>query len=264
MSMPADSRMNPPRCALLCLGRTGASGVCGLLQEFTAPHSIGAEPFAAAAPLASVARLFHSGDVNDARRLLRSSLEGGAFFLHSVDTESFDFNELLFDELAQASYRILHTQREDVAQWLFSKAATRHLGVRSRAEMAAVRERIACGAPVPAFDERRMSALMRQDLACRAWFLSRLPEFGHLAMPIGFDRLYRDGISALALVDALFDFVGLGPRSARIADRTVLKVLFENDHHTQGLRAHSPLLQRMYVLAVNESARAMQQAGVAK
>jgi len=241
-----------PGWAILCHRRSGASGLIALLSGVSGAPEVAAEPFSAAGPWQDVARTFHAGRPEEAREKLRAALRSGMCFRHSLDGESREFSRMLADELAAAGYRVVTLVRQLDTACAFSRIVADRLDIRGRAGLAGLRERLEEGATMPRWDARYVRTRVRELVEREAVFDADLSALAPHTFAIRFEALFRDGVDALRVLDELFRFLGLGQRSALLADHTALQALFFGEHHTHNLRARSSALEALWIQIADE------------
>lgn len=240
------------KCIVLSRRRTGASGLYDLVSQYTRQPNVGSEPFLWNRPLGHISRAFYDKRPDDVRRDLGAELERGVFFKHQYDTESYEFNLMLFDALAEAGYRVLHVERENEAERMFSAVVAMHFGAWNKTGIDQLRERIAANHVPITIDHEGVRQIVRADQVYRRWFDANYPVGRLPTLSMTYEQFYRDGIGALARADELFAFAGLGARVALLSDESLLRSTMGGEHYTLALLQYSEPLRQAYAVILDE------------
>lgn len=232
------------RVVILSHRRCGASAVYRLMAPWVAAPALGGQPFEWTHAWGDVSQCFHQRSREEAASLLDARLQEGAFFHHRQDTEAWDFNAMLLAGLQRAGYRVVWVDRAFSVERLFSLAMAQHLQCLGAQDVERWRDRLAAGEPPPAIDLASLAGLVQAQSANRQWLQQALAEAGLPCLRLRYEGLFRNGVAALQAADALFAFAGLGMRAALVDDASLLRFVFSGAFYTEGLAAHSAMLQQ--------------------
>jgi len=235
--------------------RTGAAGLFALLSAHIMRPNLGSEPFLWERPLGKVSRAFLEGRHGAVREQLDEELQRGVFFKHQYDTESWDFNLMLFEALARNGYRVILVDRDNEAERIFSTFVAMHFGAWHKSNLDHIRRTLAERSETIAWEPAQITRTVRAELGFRRWFDRVYPAFGLETMAISFEQFFRDGIGVLDIADHLFPFAGLGMRSAVLSDESLMKAVTGGDHHSLALMQYAPELREVHALIGQEIAR---------
>lgn len=242
----ADAQAEPHPLLILTRRRTGAGEVFRMLAPHVGWPTAGEDPFAVGQPLYAAGKAFREGRYWDLRRLTRQGLSAGPFLKYQYDVEPVDLNQQVFESLAEAGYRALVLDREDEVERVFSLAVCQHFDAWDGAAIDELRKRARAGERLTAPAVRSVRALVRAEVARRAWFDRTLPTLGIPHAAFTYEGLYRRGIAVLREMDRLFAFAGLPNREACIGDDSLLRFTFLRGHYTLGIIEYSRPLREVY------------------
>jgi len=243
------------RIAILSARRSGAEAVLRLLAPAAGARSVGAQPFHWDRAWGAVSREFHQGEPQRARALLDECLQAGALFRHCYDAESWDFNQMLLDALAQAGYRLLVVERAPTVEHFFSIIVAEVHDCRDAAAVAGLRERLRAGEDVAPLGVEDVRQRVFGQWQTHHWFQRVSAACALPRLVCRHEHLFLRGVAGLAAVDEMFAFAGLGPRDATIDDASLLRFLWAGQHYTAGLAAYSPTLRALRAEIANELTR---------
>ncbi|MGM9487219.1 hypothetical protein [Ideonella sp. YS5] len=230
------------RLAILSARRSGADAVLRLLGPALGGPTVGAQPFHWDNAWGEVSREFHQGSPERARGLLDEALGAGALFRHCYDAESWDFNQMLLDALAQAGYHVLFVERAPSVEHLFSIIVADAHDCSDAAAVVRLRERLQAGEELATPSAQELRQRIDQQWQTHQWFERAVGACAASVLVCRYERLFLRGVAGLAAVDEMFAFAGLGPREAAIDDASLLRFLWSGQHYTAGLAAWSPAL----------------------
>lgn len=237
--------MQPHRIAILSARRSGAEALYRLLSPALPGRLIGGQPFHWDSAWGEVSRSFHEGAREPARAALDARLDGGGFFHHRYDAESWEFNEMLLDALAAAGYRLVVIERALTVEHLFSIAVSEHLGCVDAAAVERLREQLRAGGEVAPLETQAIRRLVREHWQTRQWFRRALGQCRADRLACHYEDLFLRGVASLAAIDEVFAFAGVGSRAAVIDDASLLRFIFSGHHYTAGLAAYSGVLAQV-------------------
>lgn len=246
--MPPVSRP----CVILSRRRTGAGDIYKLLEQHLPWKRLGSEPFFWDRPLGYIAQQYARGEIDAARTALGEELRKGLFFKHQYETESWDFNLMLFEHMAELGYGAILFERRDEHERLFSLVVAQTFSAWARDGIDGLRERIRRGDLVPVIDLDAVRTMVRQEMAYQCWFDANYARFGIDTLRLSYEDFYRNGLAALPLADALFAFAGAGVRESVLDDASLLRFIFGGEHHTMGLLAYSDALRQAHAVILDE------------
>lgn len=246
---------SPDGCAILSLRRSGASGVYRLLVDFVPLQPLGTHVFRWDRALGEISREFHEGSRADAQAQLAVRLATPSLLHHCVDSESFEFNEMLRKALSARGYRIVRVHRDAVADRIYSKCIAQWWHAGDPAAIAALREALRSGAVQPEIDFARLKRMLLEDAAFRRWMDDALPAGAEGTTCVRYESLFRSGVAGLAAWDELLARVGGAPRAARIGEAEALKRLLTGDHHAGSLRQHARAFDTLHAAIATEIER---------
>jgi hypothetical protein len=247
------------RIAILSARRCGSAALHRLLAPAVAGPAVGGQPFHWDLPWGAVSREFHQGSTERSRQLLDECLASGAMFHHRYDAESWDFNQMLLDALAQAGYGLVVIERTLDVDHLFSIFVAQHHDCRDAATVTRLRHALQTGHEVPSVPADDVRQGVFRQWQTQQWFDRAL---AHCAAPrqvCAFEKLFLRGVAGLAVVDELFAFAGRAPRNALVDDASLLRFLWMGQHYTAGLAAYSPALRTLRADIATELSRIRQQ-----
>ena len=243
---PGAGETSAPPLLVLTRQRTGAGEIFKMLVSHVARPSAGSDPLLPGQPFHVVAQAFQEGRLWELRRLVRQVLQPRPFFKYQYDVEPVDLSQQVFETLAECGYRALILDREDEAERIFSLAVCSHFGAWDMAAIDQLRRRARDGETLSAPSVRTVRALVRAELARRAWFDRVFPGFGIPSQTFTYEAIYRRGLGVLREMDRLFGFAGLPNREALVGDESLLRFTFLRGHYTLGVVQYSRALMEVY------------------
>lgn len=235
-----------PPCIVLSRRRTGAQTLFRLLGDYLPGTNLGSDPFNWSRQLGMVSRAFHEGRQDEARALLDEQLGQGAFFSHHYESESREFNAMLFRGLADSGCRVVLIERRNEVERLFSLIMATHFGAWEREAIESLRNLINSGNITVGLDMTAIRRMVADENAYSQWFRLQYPGFGVDTFEFAYEDFFHDGIGVLDLADRLFGFVGLGARSALLNDSSLLRFSTNGGHFMKSLLQYSQELRELY------------------